>query len=382
MFSQLLNLNAIFTNVSTGAISTGVVTETAENKDDSVALGKLFSTSFKINIVLSAVLFIVTLLFSRPLSRLFFDNDYDGKYIILISFCSGFWGILLIFSSILNGFSRNKEYLVQSLAVSLFFGLSLLTFLFTENVKIFFCIYFLSQVILVFLLLPGYIKKKYWSLRHYLNRIFDRDIVKNLGKFVIMSMTSVILVNMSQIIIRTYIIKSIGQDYAGLWDAMMKISLAYFGVLSSGLSIYYLPKIASTNDTAIIKHEVLVLFKIFAPVLIVGFTLIYLLRNSVVALLYSPQFEIIAAYFLPVLIADFFKWIAWLYSYILMAKKKTNLFMFNESLFTLLQIVLVIGALHFFGFNYLFYAYPIMFFFYLISSYFLANKFVFQTWRK
>ena len=64
IFSQLLNLNAIMTSISTGSATTGVVTLLAENRNNIEYRRTILSTVYKINFLLSILLVLFTLFFS------------------------------------------------------------------------------------------------------------------------------------------------------------------------------------------------------------------------------------------------------------------------------------------------------------------------------
>jgi len=374
IFSQLLNLNAIMTSVSTGSATTGVVTLLAENRNDEKYRSIVLSTVYKIHFLFSFLLILFTLIFSNRISVAFLGNDSYGSLIILVSICSSFWGLLLIFTSILNGLNKNRQYLRVNIISTILFGISVLIAFYTKNVSYFIASYFISQVMVVVIVLYYFTSRSYWTLNFYFDKIFNKIVFNGLSQFVVMSFAAMIFVNLSQIIIRTYLISHNGTAVAGLWDSMNKVSLSYFGILSSGLSIYYLPKIASSQSGFEIKQEIFALVKLFLPLILILFTAIYFLREYIILLLFTHEFLSIKSFFLPVLIGDIFKWLAWLYSYILLARKETKLFLGNEAFFTFLNIVSSLIAVYFFSFEALFKIYPLIYFFYFIVTYILVSK--------
>jgi len=63
-----------------------------------------------------------------------------------------------------------------------------------------------------------------------------------------MAISSLLLTPLVQIGIRKHIIETLTIEQAGYWDALSKISNAYFGIITSSLSIYYLPKLSSLKE--------------------------------------------------------------------------------------------------------------------------------------
>ena len=197
IFSQLLNLNAIMTSISTGSATTGVVTLLAENRNNIEYRRTILSTVYKINFLLSILLVLFTLFFSDQISITFLGSDSYSSIIILVSICSSFWGLLLIFTSILNGLNKNNHYLRVNILSTILFGLSVLVAFYTKNVYYFVASYFISQVVGAMFVLHYFTRHSYWSLRFYFDKIFSKVVFTGLIQFVLMSFAAVIFVNLS-----------------------------------------------------------------------------------------------------------------------------------------------------------------------------------------
>jgi PST family polysaccharide transporter len=66
-------------------------------------------------------------------------------------------------------------------------------------------------------------------------------------------------------LIRNFIIETHSIQEAGIWDATNKFSSFYMLIFSSGLSLYYMPKLASLTTDVAFKTELKFYFKVFVP---------------------------------------------------------------------------------------------------------------------
>src|SRR6185503_13397384 len=75
---------------------------------------------------------------------------------------------------------------------------------------------------------------------------FSKTALKQLARFATMTLVSVVAINQSQEIVRTYIATHAENHLhdAGLWEGVNRISTIYLQVVTTSLSVYYLPKLA------------------------------------------------------------------------------------------------------------------------------------------
>ena len=81
-------------------------------------------------------------------------------------------------------------------------------------------------------------------------------------------------------------------------------------------------------------------YKVIIPILLVSFTLVYLLRTVVIRILFTPEFLPMENLFFWQLTGDFFKICSWLLSFLMVAKSMTKAFVSTEVLFSLSFVVL------------------------------------------
>lgn len=121
-----------------------------------------------------------------------------------------------------------------------------------------------------------------------------------------------------------------GVNYAGYWEAMIRLSGAYLMLITMTLSVYYLPRLSELKDKSSIKNEVLLGFKFIFPVAILGASVVYLLRDFLIPLLFSKSFMPMKELFLWQMGGDVLKIGSWLLGYLMLSKAMTKLFIMTE----------------------------------------------------
>ncbi|HQS78587.1 MAG TPA: oligosaccharide flippase family protein, partial [Sulfurovum sp.] len=134
-----------------------------------------------------------------------------------------------------------------------------------------------SQSIVFFITLGFVLKSNWFKLSLFVGSL-DKAYMKKLLKYSAMALTSAISIPLSHMYLRDYIGTHIGWDEAGYWQAIWRISETYLMLVTTTLSIYYLPKLSSLQDRSELKHELLHGYKIIMPLVIVMALGIYLFR--------------------------------------------------------------------------------------------------------
>jgi PST family polysaccharide transporter len=142
------------------------------------------------------------------------------------------------------------------------------------------------------------------------------------------------------------------------------VSDAYLLFLTSAINIYYLPKLASTHTRAALMFELRNAYRYLLPAVVVLAATVYVLRDWVTRLLFTPDFASANALYGPQLIGDVVKIASFILSYLMLAKAMTRLFVISECVFAGTYLLLVylftehfglVGAMYAFAANYLLY---------------------------
>ena len=101
---------------------------------------------------------------------------------------------------------------------------------------------------LVFFVTLGFVLKSQWFKVKLFTAKLDKVYLKRLGKYTAMAITSALTVPISQMIVRNYIGESISWNDAGYWEGIWRISSTYLMIVTTTLSIYYLPRLSEIKE--------------------------------------------------------------------------------------------------------------------------------------
>lgn len=208
--------------------------------------------------------------------------------------------------------------------------------------------------------------KSSWFKLHYFIGKVDPAMAKKLLKYALMSIVSAACIPTTQILIRNYLGSSLGWSSAGYWEAITRLSSAYLMLITTTLSVYYLPKLSELDDPLKIKTEIFNTYKVILPFSICCSIVIYLFRDLIIALIFTPSFIPMKELFAWQLVGDTFKITSWLLGYVYVAKGFTTLYVISEIIFSLLFYLLVVMLVNKFQLKAVVLAYTLNYFFHFI----------------
>ncbi|EFF0799709.1 TPA: O-antigen translocase [Escherichia albertii] len=346
LIGQFQNLIQMVNTLSQGGMLSGVTKYTAEyNKHSPENIEKLWSTAFKIIVLLSIILGFLLIVLSKALSSYLFGTQ---DYYIFIRFlgCSTIFTSLNGFVlAVINGLKKIKLYVLINIYQSLI-SLMLSTLLvMLYGLKGAFLALILNQSIIFVTLLFIFNKN---GGREKVNKFIGRastEELKKLFSFSLMAITSAIVGPVSLMLIRNFIQENINLNASGYWQSMWYISSMYLLVITTTLSIYYLPRLSELVSTDELKVELIKGIKIIVPLVATASFLVYLLKDFIISILFTPEFSNMRDLFRWQVCGDVLKITAWLFSYVLIAKAQSKAFIIleviNFSLFTVLSIVMI-----------------------------------------
>lgn len=179
-----------------------------------------------------------------------------------------------------------------------------------------------------------------------------------------MALVSAATVPISQLLIRGHLIQSFSVEQAGYWEGMNRISGLYLMFVTTSFSVYYLPKLSEIKTQDLLRKEIVKTYKIITPIILVSLAAIYILKDTVISILFTTEFYPMKDLFLWQLIGDFFKIMSWILAFLMVAKSMTKLYIITEVFFSALFVGLsfffidrndVIGATQSYCLNYIIY---------------------------
>jgi len=340
---QFMSFMAIITIMSGGGISTGLVKYVAQFRDQAVQLRAYISAASAITLVSSGLLGMALFAAAPWLSSWLMGTPDYAHVIRVLAFIQFAVGGTNFFTGLVSGHQRVTAFAIVTSA-SAAAGAALVAYL---------CIgHGMGGAMYGLALFPALplVMLLYWyrfALRMPWHALLPRWRPVETGKllqFSMMLLTSALTMQLSQILIRKLIVSEANWVDVGYWQAVSKVSDAYLQFITVVLANYYLPRLAALKSAAQIGAEVKLACKIVIPLLLLVCSIIYLLRDLVIVLLFSREFLPMSSYFTWQLAGDCFKIFAYIGAYVTVAGGNTKLYIAAE----LIQVSLVLGLSYMF----------------------------------
>ena len=372
-FQNFIQLAMIFAQ---GAINTGVTKYTAEYGRESENLPQLFGTAVKISATCSVSVGLLMVFLSRFASRKFFDSDEYGYVFVVF----GFTIILFVFNSlllsILNGLKEIRIFISANIIQSvfgLFYTATLIYFFTLDGVLV----ALVTNQSVVFIALLFYISKKNIVCWASFKGGFDCQTGKKLSKYALMAVVSGVCTPVSHMLVRDYIGEEVGWDEAGYWQAVWYISTMYLMVVTTALSTYYLPRLSEIKDKLELRNELIAGYRIIFPIVVLLAFSIFLLKDLIIYLLFTDEFNPMRELFLWQLVGDVLKISSWLVAYLLIARAKTKMYVISEVLFSVSFVALSCVCVSLFGLIGVTYAFAVNYLLYFVAVSLLVRNEIF-----
>lgn len=347
---QFQNFIQMVTTFAGSAINTAVIKYTAEYHEDERKQQAIWKTAGTIILFFSITLSLFILVFKRQLSIYIFHTDSYQSIFIWIAFFLTFFTFNTLFLAILNGKKEVLKLVVANITGSIF------SLVITGILAIKYSLYGALVALSIYQSLAFFVTlflcyKSNWFKLTYLFGKVDKEIAKNFSAFALMALVSAICVPLSQMVIRSYLTNEFGMTYAGYWEAMIRLSAAYLMLVTTTLGIYYLPRLSEISKIQEIKSEVYLGYKFIFPLAVIGGTIVYLLRDWIIGLLFTNAFLPMRDLFFWQVIGDSLKIGSWILAYLMLSKAMTKLFITTEILFASTSVLLTYVCTQIFGFE-------------------------------
>lgn len=336
---QFQNAMTIITTFASGALNTGVTKYTAEYVGDESKQITIWRTAGTLAIGISFLFSVLVAAFSVPLAKFFLNDAAYASVFLYFSVALSFFVLNALLLAILVGKKEVPRYVMANIVGSL---LSIgFVFYFVMLWGAYGALMALAtfQSVAFFITLMICWNLKWFKISNFYGKI-DIDAAKNLGKFALMAIVSAACVPVSQILVRQYVVQNLGVESAGYWEAIWRLSSAYLMLVTTILSVYYLPKLAELKTFSDIRTEIVNGAKVIVPVTIFAAISIYILRVFIVETLFSKQFLPIEEIMGWQLFGDVLKITSWLVAYVFISRAEFKIFIFIEVFFSITFVLL------------------------------------------
>lgn len=345
---QFQNAVQMISTFASGAINTGVTKYTAEYYEDVTKQQAVWRTAGTISFIGSMATGMLVIIFRDTLSGWFLnDENYRGVF-VWFALTLVFFVFNTLLLAILNGKKEIHRYVVANISGSLFALLA--TAVMTMQYGLYGALVSLAvyQSLAFFVTILLCYKAK-WFKFNYLFGAIDKAAALNLGKFTAMALTSAACVPLSHILVRNHLGETLNWEAAGYWEAMSRLSGAYLLLITTTLSVYYLPRLSEIKSSGEIKNEIAQGYKVILPVVVILGLVIYLFRDLIIQVLFTMDFLPMRELFALQLVGDTLKIGSWVLGYVMLGRALVKLFVISEIIFSFSFVALTYSFTSYIG---------------------------------
>lgn len=339
LMGSFRNFTAMLKSIASLGINNSIIKLVVENKDDKTELSRIYSTFFWLFLGISLLLGISTICFAKTISKLLF---YSTDFSIPIHFFGLILPLIVIntfWLAIYNALGKFKKILqIQIISnVLIFIAAGLL--IWKKNISGGLFSVVVGEILMVCIAFAFVIKEKEY-FKFDLKKSIDLKYLNSIKSFTIMALLSSILAPLTLVFIRNNIVQYNSIEEAGIWDAVNRFSGFYMVFFNSGLSLYYLPKLASLKTDSEFKNELKSYFKIIVPMFLIMSVIVFLLKKFIINVAFTPAFSDINHILIWQLMGDFFKIMTLAFGYQIAMKMMMKEYFIGEIFFNLCYFLL------------------------------------------
>ena len=373
VIGQFQNAVSIVVNLAGGVVATGVTKATAQHFDDEAKQHAIWQTAIRFSLGASVIAAIVLLLMGNSLAQWLLHRADMSSVFVWLALTLPAMAANNLLLAIVNGKKEVGIYVMANIIGSLISMLvvGLLAFNFGLYGTL---VAFTINPAIVLLATAAIVVRRDWFKAKFLWGRMNRPALRELSGFGLMGLTSALTVPISYMLIRDHLATNLGLTAAGYWQASWKISEIYLMLMTTTLSVYYLPRLAEIRTAPELKTEIIKVYRFVMPIVVAGAVVIFLLRDSIIRTLFTPEFLPMRELFPWQLAGDVIKIGSWILAYILLGRAMVKVFVVTEIAFSILFVLLTWLLVGVFGLLGVAMAYAINYCCYWISMGYLVKN--------
>lgn len=348
VIGQFQNAITILVNLSAGFFTTGVTKATAQHFDSEEQQHLVWRTAIRLAFAASVIIAVGLVFMSQTLAKMILHRGEMSPVFVWLALALPAMAVNNLLLAIVNGKKEVVGYVIANISGSI------ISVLLTGILALSFGLYgalvaFAVNPAVVLIATALLLRRMQWfRLKTLLGKI-DSGAVRELFGFAIMGGTSALALPLAQILIRDQVVSTLGLNVAGFWQASWKISELYLMLVTTTLSVYYLPRLAEIRSAAEMKIEITKVYGVVLPLVIFGAGMIYILRDFIISLLFTPEFLPMRELFPWQLTGDVIKIGSWVIAYVMLGRAMVKTFVVTEIAFAIVFYCLSILFIGKFG---------------------------------
>ncbi|MEP9342888.1 O-antigen translocase [Enterobacter roggenkampii] len=340
LLGQIQGFLTVLNGVINAPVSNGVVRYTSEySKSGYNECSPWWRASLIWVVAIFLILLPVSLLASDKLSEYFFGDIQFHWIITLTVLLLPLSALGTLFLSIINGFQNHRRFIAINFLSVTCSSVVMILLIVRYNIQGAILAAAIQTALIGLVILLVNINQKWMQIKNFIGSI-KLSAFNGIGKYVLMAMTSAIVMPVALLITRNIMVQYTGWQGTGLWQSVWKISEVYLGVITIALSTYYLPKLSQLNDTDSIMHEVTSTAKVIVPIISLIAVMVYACRDFLIHILFTSEFSGARDLFSVQLCGDVIKIVAWLYAFPMLSRCAVKWYLFTEVFFGIIFVVL------------------------------------------
>jgi len=332
LVGQFQNAVTVVVNLTGGLVSAGVTKITAEHFDNEVRQHAVWKTAICFSLCASLIAAIGIFLFRDMLSAWLLSRSDMSNVLVFLALALPATAINTLLLAIINGKKAVGIYVSANIIGSVI--VMIMTGLLAYN-------FGLYGALIAFAINPAlgmvvtwlFASRAQWLKIKFLFGRVDPHARRELAGFGLMGLTTALSAPITYILIRDCITSKLGLEFAGYWQASWKISEIYLMLITTTLTVYYLPRLSEIRSGHDLKSEIFKVYKFVMPIVLASAISIYLLRDFIIGILFSPEFMPMRELFAWQLIGDVIKIGSFVLAYIMLGRAMVKIYIFSEIFF-------------------------------------------------
>lgn len=295
------SFTSLFKSISVLGLKEGLIKLFIQHSDNEEEKNRIVTTFMGFFFVLSILLALIIFILAKPFSAYLFQTANYSLYLNYFALLLPFFVLQTVMITLCNAEHAFKKIVSIQIITNGVLFLSSFYFIYQQKLEgAFFAIAvadFISFVVALFFFRNTISFGFFWHLKY----------LKTISKFILMALISAVVIPVTAILIRNYIIEHSDLFHAGIWEATTRISSFYMMFFSAGLSLYYLPKLSALQTQAEFKKELSYYFKTLVPIFLGVLFLVFLLKDLIIAYALTDEFKPVGALLFWQLLGDLFR---------------------------------------------------------------------------
>ncbi|WP_394777654.1 O-antigen translocase [Undibacterium sp.] len=348
VIGQFQNAVTMILSFASGAINTGVTKYTAQYHEDTAMQHSLWRTAGMISFSTAITVSVLIAIFNRTLALLVLKDAGLGSVFLWLAGCLSLFVLNTLLLAILNGKKAVSSYVTANIATSI------VTLLATWALASVWGLYgalvalAINQSVVAFVTLALCLRSGWFSMSMLFGKL-DRAIARQLAAFALMAIATAVTAPLSQLLIRNHLVQHFGWDAAGYWQAVSRISDMYLMLITTTLTVYYLPRLSEIKDGPELKKEIRRVYRFVLPVTVLGAAMVYVLRHWIIQLVFTADFTPMLDLLAWQLVGDVIKIGSWVQSFVMLGRAMTKAYIATEVIFSLSLVLLTYWLTPIFG---------------------------------